>query len=207
MGGLQCNLSGPKPTSGCSGISPFLPADLYSHAGALNPILFNFPRPADSNAASPNAVWRLVPGLFILLYISSQGKYFQIVCYRVLQVCGHLDTYRIQFRSPSWLQWDPFRHWWISARWGICLSLCADLYSHAEASNPTRFDSSRPANSNPPRPDAVRPLVDELSIPLYISSPCYYCQIVSYWVPHTHIILTSFNKYIPIVVSECKWLK
>jgi len=58
----------------------------------------------------------------------------------------------------------------------------ADLYSHADTSKPISFDSPRPADSNGPCPDAVRPQVEWLCILLYLSSPGGYFQIVGYWV-------------------------
>ena len=58
----------------------------------------------------------------------------------------------------------------------------ADLYSHADTSKPIPFDSPRPADSNGPCPNAVRPLVEWLCLPLYLSSPGKHFSIVGYWV-------------------------
>ena len=82
----------------------FHPADPYSHADASKPILFDSPRPADSNAPCPDAVRPLAKWLYILLYLSSPGKYFPIVGYWVLQACGRFEAYTIRFPSASGLQ-------------------------------------------------------------------------------------------------------
>ena len=63
------------------GIPLYLPADLYSHADSSKPTPFDSPLPADSNAPCPKAVRPLVAGLSILLYLSSLGRYLQIVSY------------------------------------------------------------------------------------------------------------------------------
>ena len=148
---------------------------------ASKPILCDSPRPAVSNAHCPNAVRPLVQGLLIHVYFSSPGKYWQTLGHWVLQACGHFETYTIQFPSGSWLEWGPSRLWRTSARWGNSRFLPADLYSHPDASKPTRFDSPQPPDSNAPCPDSVRPLVEGLSILLYFGSPGKYFLIVGYW--------------------------
>jgi len=60
-------------------------------------MLFDSPRPEDSNAPCPDAVRPLAELLYILLYMSSPGKYFQIVGYWVLQACGRFEAYSIRF--------------------------------------------------------------------------------------------------------------
>ena len=54
----------------------------------------------------------------------------------------------------------------------------ADCYRYAIASGLIPFDSSRPADSNGPPPDQIRPLDVELSLSLYFCSPGRYLQIV-----------------------------
>ena len=66
--------------------------------------------------------------------------------------------------------------------WGICLFIPADLYSHLDTWRPTPSNSPQWADSNLPGRDAVRQLVNRLSILLYFSCSGKYFQIVSYWV-------------------------
>ena len=54
----------------------------------------------------------------------------------------------------------------------------ADSYRHATASSLIPFDSPRPADSNGPLPNSIRPLAVELSSTLYFCSPGKYLQIV-----------------------------
>jgi len=82
----------------------FHPADLYSHADASKPIPFDSLRPADCDAPCPDAVRPLVEMLSKPLYLSSPGKYFQIVGYWVLQAWGRFEAYTIRFPSASRLQ-------------------------------------------------------------------------------------------------------
>jgi len=169
-------------TSACWGISLFHPADRYRHAAASEPIPFDSPRPADAKEPCPDAVRPLVVELSEHVYLSSLGKYCQIVGYWVLQPCGRFETYTIRSPSASGLQWDPSRLCRTSAPWDICLLHPADLYSHSDASKPTPFDSSGLPDSNAHCPDAVRPLAGWLCIHLYLCSPGKYPQIVGYWV-------------------------
>ena len=83
---------------------PLHPADLYSHPDTSKPLPFDSPGPADSNGPCPDAVRPLVESLCIHLYLSSPGKYFQIVGYWVLQACGRFEAYIIRFPSTSGLQ-------------------------------------------------------------------------------------------------------
>jgi len=62
----------------------------------------------------------------------------------------------------------------------ICLCLPADHYSHVYSSKPTRFDSAPPADSPAACPDALRPLVELVSILWDFSSPCKCLQNVGY---------------------------
>ena len=160
----------------------FHPADRYSHSDASKPTPSDSPRPAGSNALCTDAVRPLAEWLCILLYLSSPCKYFPIHSYCVLQACAYFGAYTIQFPSPSGLQRDPSWLWWTSTRWGISLFLPADIYSHAHSSKHTLLDSPLPADSNPPCPDAVWPMVEGLSKHSYLSSPGQSFQIVGYWV-------------------------
>jgi len=126
-------------------------------------MLFDSPWPADSNARCPDAVRPLAEWLYILLYLCSPRKYFQIVGYWVLQACGRFEAYTIRFPSASGLQCDASRLWQTSARSGICLFHPADLYSHAHASKPIPFDSPRRADSNETIPDSGGHLPPEVS--------------------------------------------
>jgi len=83
---------------------PLHPADLYSHPDTSKPLPFDSSGPADSNGPCPDAVRPLVESLCIHLYLSSPGKYFQIVGYWVLQACGRFEAYIIRFPSTSGLQ-------------------------------------------------------------------------------------------------------
>jgi len=100
----------------------------------------------------------------------------------VLQACERFGYNTIRFPSARGLQWDPRRLCRTFARWDISLFHPADRYSYLDATKPIPFDSPRSADSNGPCPDAVRPLVVELSKHLYLSSPRKYIQIVGYWV-------------------------
>jgi len=53
----------------------------------------------------------------------------------------------------------------------------ADCYKYATASGLIPFDSSRPACSNGPPPDLIRPLAVKLSSSLHFCSPGRYLQI------------------------------
>src|SRR5437868_973132 len=55
-----------------------------------------------------------------------------------------------------------------------------DLNIHANYSNPTPFESPHQADSNGLSPDLIRPLVQELSTPLYFCFLGRYLQIVCY---------------------------
>ena len=83
---------------------PLHPAELYSHADSSKPIPSDSPPLADSNGPCPDAVRPLVEWLCIPLYLSSSGKYFQIVGYWVLQACGRFEAYTMRFPSTSGLQ-------------------------------------------------------------------------------------------------------
>ena len=169
-----------RPFTSLVNICLLLPADIHSHADSSKPIPFDSSCQAGCNASCPDAVRQLVDGLSIHLYFGSPGKYIQIDGSWVLQACGHFKTYSVQFPAPSGFQWDPSRLWRTLARWGMSLFLPADIYSHPDSLKPIPFDPSRQVDSNASCPDAVQPLAEELSIPLYYCSLGTYFQIVGY---------------------------
>jgi len=105
----------------------------------------------------------MAESLCILLYLSSLGKYFQIVGYWVLQACECFEAYTIRFPSASGLQWDTSWLWRTSAPCGICLFHPADHYSHADAARPIPFYSPRRADSTETFPNSGGDLPPEIS--------------------------------------------
>ena len=138
------------------------------------------------------------------MYLSSPGKYFQIVRYCVLQACGRFETYIIRFPSARGLQCDPSRFCRTFALRDICLFHTTDCYSHADSPKPVPFDSPRRVDSDVTLPDSGGHLPREVSafftlltsIAMWTLRELYYSIPLAEW-NSTHSVRTLSDRWFP----------
>ena len=150
----------------------------YRHRDASRPIPVNSPRRADSHETLPHTGRHLpteVSAFFSLL--TSMWTLRDL--YHSSPMAERNPTHSVPSLSDHWLKGYPYFCTFVL--WASAFKLLAtDCYRHADISKPILFNSPRQADSNARRPDAVRPLVEGLSIPLYFCSLGKYFLIVRY---------------------------
>ena len=154
----------------------------YRHADASRPLPFDSRRRADSNETLPDSGRHLpseVTAFFILL-TSIAMRTLQTL-YHLIPLDRRIPTHPVPTLSNRLLKCYRNLCTWVPLASTFKL-LATGCYRHADASRPIPFDSPRRADSNPPCPDDVRPLVEMLFKPLYLSSLGKYFQIGGHWV-------------------------
>ena len=101
--------------------------------------------------------------------------------YNLIPLAERNSTQCVLMLSDHWLKGYPF-FCTLVPRSSTFKLLATKGNRHADTLRPIQFNSTRRAEFNAVCPDAVRPLVEGLSILLYFSSPGKYFQTVGYWV-------------------------
>jgi len=109
---------------------------------------------------------RLEQTLFLLMSIAMQTLR---KLYHAIPLDRRNPTHPVPLLSDHWLKGDPYLSNCVPRARTFQL-LATECYRHAGSSRPILFDSPHRAESIAPCPDAVQPLAEWGSIPLYLSS-------------------------------------
>ena len=140
-----------------------LATECYRHADASRPIPFDPPRRADSNEALPDSSGHLPPVIsaFYILLTSIAIWTLRNLYHLILLDCG-IPKHTVPMLSDYWLNGYAYLCTYVP-RVSIFKLLATGCYSHADASRPIPFDSSRRADSNETLPHSGRHLPTEVS--------------------------------------------
>jgi len=145
------------------------------------PIPFDSPRQVDSNETLPLGGYLppQISAFFILLTSIAMQTLLNI--YHSIPLNWQIPRHPGPMLSDHWL--NGYASFCTLVLWVSTFKLLAtECYRHADTSRPIPFNPPHRAEFNALCLDAVRPLVEGLSILLYFSSPSQYFQIVGYWV-------------------------
>jgi len=144
-------------------MSPFLPADLYSHADGSRPIPFDSPRRPDSNETLPDPGGHLPAEVcpFFSLPTSIAMRTLRNL-YHSIPLERRIPTHPVLTLSDRWLKGYPYLCTLVPLE-SIFKLLATECYRHVDTSRPIPFDSPRRADFNQTLPHSGRPLPAEVS--------------------------------------------